>query len=393
MAKIIKNISKKTVPFATVLLTFGALPYSAAADGVQDEINKSAYLYGIYFIGWVILFLAFFALYFISRKPGGEGGASAGRKRLLYRWGWIISLAGALITGAFFIPELSNLKPAPQKPELVEADILKHVHGLGFSPDGKQLLIPSHYGLAVYENHQWKQGQGDRHDYMGFAAVDNGFYSSGHPADGSGLKEPLGIVKSTDNGKSLKVMDLHGISDFHVLAAGYQSHAIYVYNPQPNSRMDSEGLYYTLDEAKTWNQSAMQGVSGTPFTLAVHPSKASIVAAGNQNGAYLSNDHGQSFAPIAKDIHTSAVYFSLEGQLYIGGIKGEQSVLFRLDPDSTELKKLGIPAMTNDAIVYIAENPKNPEQLAIATFERDVYLSNDRGATWEKIADKGKKAN
>lgn len=28
---------------------------------------------------------------------------------------------------------------------------LVHVHGLSFSSDGKKLMIPSHFGLAVYE--------------------------------------------------------------------------------------------------------------------------------------------------------------------------------------------------------------------------------------------------
>lgn len=363
------------------------------AQGAEEEIGKSIYLNGIYFIGWLVLFLVFLLLYFTSRKPGDSDGAgtSVGGKRLLFRWGWIVSLAGVLITGAFFIPGLANVNYTAEQPEQVEADILKHVHGLGFSPDGKQLLIPSHYGLAVYENKEWKQGEGDRHDYMGFTVVDGGFYSSGHPADGSDLKDPLGIVKSTDNGKTLDLLGLYGIADFHSLSAGFHTHVIYAYNPQPNAKMDAEGLYFTLDEAKSWEKSDMQGIEGTPFAIAAHPTNPAEIAVGNQNGAYLSNDHGQSFVPIVKDIQTSAVSFSLQGQLYIAGIKGDESVLFRLDPDSTELKKVDIPAMNSDAIVYFAENPKNPEQLAIATFEKDVYLSNDRGATWDKIADKGKK--
>ena len=29
---------------------------------------------------------------------------------------------------------------------------LVHVHGLAYSADGKRLMIPSHFGLAIYEN-------------------------------------------------------------------------------------------------------------------------------------------------------------------------------------------------------------------------------------------------
>ena len=35
------------------------------------------------------------------------------------------------------------------------AETLTHVHGLSYSPDGKRLMIPSHHGLAVYENGKW----------------------------------------------------------------------------------------------------------------------------------------------------------------------------------------------------------------------------------------------
>src|SRR5207302_9403075 len=59
---------------------------------------------------------------------------------------------------------------------------LVHVHGLAYSADGKRLMIPSHHGLAVYENGKWSKAPGPQHDYMGFSATANYIYSSGHPA-------------------------------------------------------------------------------------------------------------------------------------------------------------------------------------------------------------------
>ena len=29
---------------------------------------------------------------------------------------------------------------------------LTHIHGFAYSADGKKLMVPSHHGLAVYEN-------------------------------------------------------------------------------------------------------------------------------------------------------------------------------------------------------------------------------------------------
>src|SRR3546814_19465798 len=40
------------------------------------------------------------------------------------------------------------------------------------------------------------------HDYMGFATTREAFYSSGHPAAGSNLINPFGLIKSTDAGKT-----------------------------------------------------------------------------------------------------------------------------------------------------------------------------------------------
>jgi hypothetical protein len=79
---------------------------------------------------------------------------------------------------------------------------LKHVHGLAFSQDGQQLSIPSHDGLALYRDGHWSKAPGPEHDYMGFSAGRQAIYSSGHPANGSGLVNPLGLIKSSDGGST-----------------------------------------------------------------------------------------------------------------------------------------------------------------------------------------------
>jgi hypothetical protein len=40
-------------------------------------------------------------------------------------------------------------------------------------------------------------------------------------------------------------------------------------------------------------------------------------------------------------------------------------------------------------VAYIAQNPANGKEYAIATFTRDVYLSKDGGRTWKQIAAHG----
>src|SRR5262245_46414750 len=112
---------------------------------------------------------------------------------------------------------------------------LMHVHGLAYSPDGKRLMIPSHHGLAVYETGKWSKAPGPEHDYMGFAATGKHLYSSGHPAPGSGLVNPFGLLRSRDGGRTWDKLGLEGESDFHLLATGWNTNAVYVWNPAPSS--------------------------------------------------------------------------------------------------------------------------------------------------------------
>jgi len=80
------------------------------------------------------------------------------------------------------------------------ADLLTHVHGLGYSADGKRIIIPSHFGLAIYESGKWSKAPGPEHDYMAFSVTASHIYSSGHPAAGTNLVNPFGLLRSKDGG-------------------------------------------------------------------------------------------------------------------------------------------------------------------------------------------------
>ncbi|MED4569618.1 glycosyl hydrolase [Brevibacillus agri] len=266
---------------------------------------------------------------------------------------------------------------------------LEHIHGLGFSTDGKRVLIPAHDGLKAYEDGIWKIPEGEKHDYMGFSPVDNGFYSSGHPAVGSDMKNPFGIVKSTDEGKSLQTLALEGETDFHNMAVGYSSHVIYVMNPQPNSKMNTPGLYYSIDEGVTWTKSQMNGFGEEPTAMAVHPTEASVIAIGTPSAVYLSKDYGNTFEKLVSAGQATALFFNNHGELFIGGYQNK-AYLQKMDMTSKKAENLLIPALTEDAVAYFAQNPSDEDQMSFATFKNDVYISNDQGLKWKKIADQGK---
>jgi len=265
---------------------------------------------------------------------------------------------------------------------------LVHVHGLSYSSDGKRLMIPSHFGIAMYENGKWSKAPGPEHDYMGFAATAQHLYSSGHPAAGTGLVNPFGLLRSKDGGQSWDKLGLEGESDFHVMATSWHTNAIYVWNPAPNSRMKQPGLHYTLNDGLAWHRAGAKGVDGNPYALAVHPEDAKSVAVATPGGVFVSSDAGETFASITASQGT-AILFDLDGKhLWFAGYDSEAR-LSRARLGGGPIARLKLPPLTKDAVSFIAQNPARRDEYAIATFNRDVYLSRDAGKSWRAIAERG----
>jgi photosystem II stability/assembly factor-like uncharacterized protein len=265
---------------------------------------------------------------------------------------------------------------------------LHHVHGLAYSSDGKRLIIPSHFGLALYEEGRWSRAPGPEHDYMGFSATAGALYSSGHPAAGSGLVNPFGLLRSRDGGRTWDKLGLEGESDFHLMATSWNGSAIYVWNPQPNSRMKQTGLHYTLNDGASWRRAAAKGVASHPYALAAHPDNPKAVALATQDGIFASSDSGGSFARISA-VQGTAVFFDLDGQhLWYGGYDREAR-LARAALKGGAATQLRLPPLTRDAVAFIAQNPARRGEYAIATFNRSVFVSADGGQSWQAIAERG----
>ncbi|NTZ20729.1 glycosyl hydrolase [Paenibacillus sp. JMULE4] len=340
------------------------------------------------FIGSSVLFVLFLYFFFsfntkakqlsnAKKQEDREKRLQFAKKANSLKWAWIVALIGVLISGVFTLQSKG-----------AKTITMPHLHGLGYSSDGQRIMIPSHDGLKVYSQGTWSEASGEKHDYMGFTTVSNGFYSSGHPAPGSNMKNPLGIVKSSDEGKSLEHLDLYGEVDFHLLNAAYNTHTLYVFNPEPNTRLKTAGLYYTMDETKTWTKSEMNGLTDEPVALAVHPTNDAIVAVGTKKALYLSKDSGNLFEKVA-DLQVTALSFNQQGALFIGAYK-QNGELYEMDPATKQMKEITIPVLVEDAAAYVAQNPVNDKELVFATYKKDVYLSKDKGINWTKIADQGK---
>jgi hypothetical protein len=266
--------------------------------------------------------------------------------------------------------------------------VLIHVHGLSYSPDGKRLMIPSHQGLAVHEGGTWSKAPGPQHDYMGFSATARRVYSSGHPAPGSGLVNPFGLIRSGDGGRSWEKLGLEGETDFHLLAASWNANAIYVWNPSPSSRISRRGLHVSTNEGSSWKAAPSAGLDGDPRALGVHPDDPKTVGVATAKGIFVSRNSGDSFRPIVNGDAT-AVFFDLDGKrLWLGTFDG-RARLSVSGLANSDIQQVTIPALQDDAVAYVAQNPVNRSEYAIATFQRSVFLTKDAGRTWSPIAERG----
>ncbi len=376
-----------------ILFSLFFLSSQAFAHGTAEEhqVETGVNMY-FFTIGTIVLFILFLALHYASNskvKNLTNVKKQADREKRLkltkwakgFKWLWIVSLLGSVVLGGMSL--LGNgTKGASEI-------ILHHIHGLGYSKDGERILIPAHDGLRVYAEGRWSIPTGEKHDYMGFSAVDDGFYSSGHPAPGSNMKNPVGIIKSNDEGKTISKLALEGETDFHGMTVGYKTHTIYLFNPAPNSKMTSPGLFYSKDEAKSWSKSEIKGLEGEPAALAAHPVKDNVIVLGTQKGAFISKDYGQSFEKMLPDLQITSLSFTNEGMLIVGGFT-QEPVLQVVDIETKAANTIRIPKLTSDAIDYVAQNPVKTKEMVFATTKKDVYLTRDEGNHWTKIADQGK---
>lgn len=353
-------------------------PARALADGdhtmapaKSGGLSGGTYIFLLFFVLTIVL-----AVLAIVKKPKKN-------KSGLLRWGWMLALAGLALTGVL------NATGVTEREGKITVD---HIHGMGYTQDGQRLLVAAHDGLRVYSGGKWSKGAGEANDYMGFSMTDMGFYGSGHPAPGSKLKNPLGLVHSMDEGASLHMLDFYGEIDFHAVTAGYRSHAVYVWNPQPQAKLKEAGVYGTVDDGKTWTKSKLAGISGELGVLAAHPDKPEVLALGTSTGLYLSKDSGGTVEPLFTGKQITSIAYGPDGSLYAGTYSSGKAGLVRFAPGDAQPAEIGaFPQLGgNDAIAYIAVNPANGKEWAAASYNLALYTSSDEGATWREIMEQGK---
>ena len=243
---------------------------------------------------------------------------------------------------------------------------MAHVHGLAVDPADGQLLAGTHLGaFRVSEGGEIEQF-GPTQDFMGFGVAGPGHYlASGHPGAGQDGPGNLGLIESTDGGKTWETVSLEGEADFHTLEARHGR----VYG-------QSGGRLMVSEDKKTWEQRSTIALAD----LAISPKDVDTILVTTQQGLGISDDGGRTFRVLPNAPVLALLAWTDEGRVVgvdpSGGVHvsedGGQSWSAR---GSSGGQPAAITATANDVF--------------IATRDGRVVESDDGGATFTTRYEEG----
>lgn len=299
------------------------------------------------------------------------------------KWG-LVSISAIM----FLLVACSNDEP---KEYFVKAENekIEHIHGAGYWGEEGAPVIATHNGPFEYRDKVWYKTTRNHHDYMGFQTTKDGFYSSGHPEEGSDLKNPLGLVKSTDKGESLEKLAFYGETDFHYLGVSYETGTVYIYNEVPNSKIGT-GFFYSKNKGKNWTQLELNGMTSSAIGgFDIHPSKDNRIAFYAKEGIFLSENYGKDFSLIPTKAMVTSLTFKEDSMVY-SMLENDKVSLHEINLSNQQDRTLTAPSLDKENVpIYLEANPLKESEMMMVTTKNDVYISGDQKTEWIKILSNG----
>lgn len=242
-----------------------------------------------------------------------------------------------------------------------------HVHGLGVDPADAALFIATHTGLfRVAEGERIAVRVGDEHqDTMGFTIVGpKRFLGSGHPDLRQDLPPLLGLIESTDAGRTWEPVSLLGAADFHILRSAHGR--VYGYD------VTHDRLLMSPDQGRTWNELVRPG---RLVDVAADPSESRhlVAVAQTQLGPALfeSTTGGKHWSAVASIAGLLA--WPASDRLYVVTRKGE---VFVTSDRGRLLERRG--RIGGEPAAFLAHD----DDLYVALHDGTIKRSADGGMTW-----------
>jgi hypothetical protein len=256
---------------------------------------------------------------------------------------------------------------SPEAGPIIEDPGPVHVHGLGIDPADGALFVATHTGLfRAARGERRAHRVADRYqDTMGFTVTGrNRFLGSGHPDGREDLPPFLGLIRSTDAGRSWQPVSLMGERDFHVLeAAGSR---VYGYGTDFDSEQAS--LLVSDDGGRTWEER----MPPEPLlSLAIDPDEPDHIVVTGERGPYASTDAGQGWRPLGED--AGLVAWDGAGVLFLVRLDG--SVARSTDAGLTwkDAGQIGGQPAAFESV---------GNELYVALHDGTIKRSTDGGASW-----------
>ena len=240
-------------------------------------------------------------------------------------------------------------------------DSVSHIHHIKAVEN--KVLVLTHEGLyeLVGKNDMKLIGK-DRIDVMGFTSLGKLLFASGHPAKGSKMPNPIGLVKSLDGGLTWKSVSLVGKVDFHFLEGAGTD--LYGADSQTGK------LMYSSDSGKTWKD-----LGENTFTdIAVSPEISGMAVAIKDSQLLFTENAFKSTTKIKSTLTMSQIEWRKSG-LY--GLSGN-SLYKSTNSGKTWTKQStfkGAPGILSAS-----------DQLMLVTVGSDIYTSKNEGKSFRKIS-------
>lgn len=241
---------------------------------------------------------------------------------------------------------------------------ITHIHAVARDPKTGDLLLATHEGLFRHANGELLQN-GPVIDLMGFTVAPDGtYYASGHPGAGVDLPQPVGLITSTDSGRTWRVSSRGGESDFHALTSG------------PTSVVGFDGTLRSTTDGETWST---RTIPAAPRTLAASPQTGALLAT-TETGLLHSTDDGRSWKGLTPPATALLAAWADEQTIVIATANGQ--IATSNDTGATwtlQPKRIGAPQ------ALFAQRGTDGQIETILVADGAVLRTVDGGATVEKL--------
>ncbi|MGY1749977.1 F510_1955 family glycosylhydrolase [Modestobacter sp. SYSU DS0511] len=240
-----------------------------------------------------------------------------------------------------------------------------HVHAVAVDPGDGALLVATHEGLITLGDDGRPAAVGPVIDLMGFTVAGPDHYlASGHPGLHTDLPNPVGLIESTDGGKTWTPLSRAGESDFHALTA-----------LPGGGALGYDGTLRRTSDGTTWETLV---IPAEPHTLTATPDGQVLATTGA--GLLRSADAGTTWAPVDGAPLLQVVTWSGDGTAAVG-ISPDGAVWTSTDAAATWTHR----AQLDGTPSAVAATTDDGDPRVLVVTDHGLLQSTDGGTTFTTL--------